>query len=81
MSNEQYHRIRLVLDFCRILVNLTWSQMYPDQFIWVSAQQGQSWYLASVRIERAIHFLCNAQSFVSPNGIGDIDWTGQLFLD
>ena len=46
-----------------------------------SAQQGQSWHLASVRVERAVHFLCILmhQSFVSPNGIGDIEWAGQLF--
>ena len=73
-SYEQYHRIQLVLNFCRILVNLTWSQMYPDQFIWVSAQLGQSWHLAFVRVERAIHFLCNAPVICKPKW----DWRYRL---
>ena len=41
--------------------------MYPDSSSG-SAQQGLSWHLASVNVERAIHFLCILmhQSFVSP---------------
>ena len=53
--------------------------MYPDQFIWVSAQQGQSWHLASVRVRGQFTFFVMHQSIVSLNGIGDIDWAGQLF--
>ena len=68
------HRIQLVLNFCRIPVNLTWSHMYPDQSICVSAQQGQSWHLASVRVERAIHFLCNAPVICKPKW----DWRYRL---
>ena len=48
--------------------------MYPDQFMWVSAQQGQSWHLASVRVERAIHFLCNAPVICKPKW----DWRYRL---
>ena len=48
--------------------------MYPDQFIWVSAQQDQSWHLAFVRVERAIHFLCNAPVICKQKG----DWRYRL---